>query len=240
MVKTGKGFLNFPRAMHHLTAVGPLQFHLNTSCYPGGRKWPPHQVWNHPPPLESLVCCWLAELNRTPGADIIWLGHQSTNYVFTLTVDPQFALWALDRVIAEYTVADSTGVIVGFLEDIMAKARDQKLGLLHVDMEPSAFQSTIDLCFYTDCGTTVCTVSTRSSYCWIHCGRQHRGNCRISWGHHDQGQRSETWSSSRWHGAFCIPVDHRSMFLHWLWNHSLHCEHSIELLLNTLWQTAQG
>ena len=42
-----QGFLELSQAMRHLTAMAPLQLHLSTSCYPGGRKWPPHQVWIH-------------------------------------------------------------------------------------------------------------------------------------------------------------------------------------------------
>ena len=55
-------------------------------------------------------------------------------------MDPQYALWAQDGVIANTTRADSTGGFAGF-QDIMANTRDRELGLIHLDMEPYTFHA---------------------------------------------------------------------------------------------------
>ena len=70
-----------------------------------------------------------------PGADIVWISHQTFSDATALLVDPQYALWAQEGVVANITTVDSTGIFARFLEHIMANTRDQELGLLHVDTE---------------------------------------------------------------------------------------------------------
>ena len=61
-------------------------------------------------------------LATKPGADVTWICHQSPSDATAFLVDPpHFALWALDGVNAGSTRADSTGLLVLFLENIEAK-----------------------------------------------------------------------------------------------------------------------
>ena len=65
------------------------------------------------------------------------LGHPPiASDATALLVDPQHTLWAQDRVAANTTTADSTGVLATFLEDIIANTKDQELVFFMLTWSP--------------------------------------------------------------------------------------------------------
>ena len=112
-----------PTRAHHVTQIAESGLHIKL----GG--------FRHP--LESLVSRWWAETRHYTWG---WCScHRSTSDAVELLVDPQLALWASSRVVADTFAADSTGRLVWFYLDIKANTRDHEVVLLHVDTEPLTF-----------------------------------------------------------------------------------------------------
>ena len=79
----------------------------------------------------------------TPGADIDLVGSQSLSDATALLVGPQHTLWTLYGVVDDTTTVDSTGAFAKFLEDILARTRDQEPRLFHADEEPFTFHASL-------------------------------------------------------------------------------------------------
>ena len=136
-------------------------------------------------------------LTLTPRADIVFVANQSLSGATALLVDPQHKLWAQNGVAADTTTADSNGVLVRFLEDIMGPslAHDQRLS------QGRRRQSSI--------------------VCYLQCTSPAAGE---QWRWHQYLYQAQSWTASRRCSSSrgcrsLVPIPEASWLDLWAWDH---------------------